>query len=299
MEYALGLIQAAQTALHTTLHQKTETEFAGPCPKCGGTDRFIVFLDGKPRYWCRGCKYSGFLDALLSLTEEDKAKFNEDSRLLTIERAKLQEAALVAMSGCTDHLTYYAELLKRPDKIAYWTSEGISMQSIHQYKLGWCSRCVTDLEERASFTIPVFRDNKLIDIQHRLEGAQAGDKYRLHRKNLPKKPLYNSDLAQSVSTGVVVEGAKKAIVIGQLGFNTVAIFGKESFDASTFETIRHWDPLYIALDPDAMSSSVMIAKLLGPHSRVVKTVLKIDDFVAKHGAGKHDILTLLKYSRRI
>ncbi|WP_342452329.1 primase-helicase zinc-binding domain-containing protein [Desulfovibrio desulfuricans] len=36
-------------------------EFAGPCPECGGEDRFIVWPD-KPNgggYWCRGCGRQG------------------------------------------------------------------------------------------------------------------------------------------------------------------------------------------------------------------------------------------------
>ena len=43
------------------LKLKTGSEYAGPCPFCGGTDRFIVHAnkgDGG-RYWCRQCKESG------------------------------------------------------------------------------------------------------------------------------------------------------------------------------------------------------------------------------------------------
>lgn len=36
-------------------------EYAGPCPTCGGTDRFRVWpeQDGGGRYWCRGCSKQG------------------------------------------------------------------------------------------------------------------------------------------------------------------------------------------------------------------------------------------------
>lgn len=40
---------------YTTLKRKTETEYAGACPLCGGTDRFVVFADDKPGWLCRGC----------------------------------------------------------------------------------------------------------------------------------------------------------------------------------------------------------------------------------------------------
>ncbi len=37
-------------------------EYHGPCPGCGGEDRFVVSPaqnDGKGRYWCRKCDKKG------------------------------------------------------------------------------------------------------------------------------------------------------------------------------------------------------------------------------------------------
>lgn len=45
-------------------------EFKGPCPWCGGTDRFIVWPNhpsGRGRYWCRQCRKGG--DAITFLRE--------------------------------------------------------------------------------------------------------------------------------------------------------------------------------------------------------------------------------------
>ena len=39
------------------LKPKTTRESAGPCPKCGGTDRFVVKTDG--HFWCRQCGFKG------------------------------------------------------------------------------------------------------------------------------------------------------------------------------------------------------------------------------------------------
>ena len=54
---------------HTTLDRVASTrggEYAGPCPACGGTDRFRVWpYDTKPRYWCRRCgRHGDTADAL-------------------------------------------------------------------------------------------------------------------------------------------------------------------------------------------------------------------------------------------
>ena len=40
------------------LKKKTANELAGPCPWCGGDDRFVVFLD-TGRFLCRGCTPRG------------------------------------------------------------------------------------------------------------------------------------------------------------------------------------------------------------------------------------------------
>lgn len=43
--------------LITGLEKKTGKEWAGPCPKCGGRDRFIVRAND--RFWCRQCEFKG------------------------------------------------------------------------------------------------------------------------------------------------------------------------------------------------------------------------------------------------
>lgn len=49
--------------------RKTGTEWAGPCPWCGGTDRFVVVTDGgqdgQGRYFCRQCDAKGFASDFL------------------------------------------------------------------------------------------------------------------------------------------------------------------------------------------------------------------------------------------
>ena len=47
----------------TTLRRVASTrggEYAGPCPWCGGRDRFRVWpYADRPRYWCRRCNRNG------------------------------------------------------------------------------------------------------------------------------------------------------------------------------------------------------------------------------------------------
>ncbi len=60
-------------------------EYAGPCPSCGGTDRFHVWPeqgDGG-RYWCRGCSKSG--DAIQYLKDFRGLPYLEACHLLGLE----------------------------------------------------------------------------------------------------------------------------------------------------------------------------------------------------------------------
>lgn len=43
-----------------------QTEYHGPCPSCGGTDRFILY-EADNSFWCRKCAVSGDPIALVRL----------------------------------------------------------------------------------------------------------------------------------------------------------------------------------------------------------------------------------------
>lgn len=53
-------------------------EYAGPCPKCGGRDRFRVWPE-QSRFWCRGCEWGG-----------DAIQYLRDQRGLSFAEAKAQ-----------------------------------------------------------------------------------------------------------------------------------------------------------------------------------------------------------------
>lgn len=67
-----------------SMKAKGPHEFAGPCPECGGEDRFIVWPD-KPNggeYWCRGCGRQG--DAIQYLRDFCGMDYAEACSLLGI-----------------------------------------------------------------------------------------------------------------------------------------------------------------------------------------------------------------------
>ncbi len=52
----MNLLSIAEN--YTQLKRKSAKEWAGPCPSCGGSDRFMVWPE-RGRWYCRGCEMSG------------------------------------------------------------------------------------------------------------------------------------------------------------------------------------------------------------------------------------------------
>lgn len=68
--------------------ERTGKEWAGPCPACGGTDRFRVWARAsgrRPGYWCRQCQITG--DAIAAYREfiVPGASFFDAIRVLTLQ----------------------------------------------------------------------------------------------------------------------------------------------------------------------------------------------------------------------
>jgi DNA primase len=72
-------------------------EYAGPCPFCGGKDRFHVWPDSeRPGFWCRGCGKRG--DAIQYLRERDGLTFHEAQAQVQLTSGALFEEALATTS---------------------------------------------------------------------------------------------------------------------------------------------------------------------------------------------------------
>lgn len=80
MDEELHLIKLLRQDNHV-LKRKTRGECAGPCPWCGGRDRFIVFTE-TDRYWCRQCAKKG--DAIQYLRDFRGMTYRDACDLLHI-----------------------------------------------------------------------------------------------------------------------------------------------------------------------------------------------------------------------
>ena len=282
-------IAYAERFWHIQLKRQSGDEWSGPCPQCGGVDRFNVWAD-KQNFWCRQCGYAGFLDELENGNREMTTEQKVEYRLRQIERRQQEYdrrlSALERMHNCTDHIHYHENIPL--DKMEYWIDEGMTVDTIVAYQLGWCPRCPTDKEGRSSFTIPVYdRDGEtLVNIRHRLENASDGDKYRPHIAGLGAQ-LFNARFTQHPGDQIIItEGEKKSIILSQYDYVNVSIMGKRSFKADWVNWLKPFKMVYVALDPDAMESAGKLARIVG--GRVVSLPVKADDFFVRYGGTKDD-----------
>ena len=278
------------------------------CPFCGDggkgekSNRFRIFLDGSPRYWCRRCGQQGFLDTL----EKQDPLTSEEKRLRQIEAEQRRQArkqaemeyrltALEQMHKCKDHVAYHQALDEQT--LEYWWMEGMTSETIDRYMLGYCASCPT-YRESPSYTIPIINRGELENIRHRLIAPNGTGKYRPHRAGLGLS-LFNVDLLDQADKRILlVEGEKKSIVTAQSGFLNVGITGKRSFRSEWLDWFTHVSKVYIVLDPDATASAYRLATLFGECGRVVEMPVKIDDAIVKYGASSFDIENFLRLARR-
>lgn len=293
----ISQIQAAETRWPQLQFKKKGDEASAPCPFCNnGVDRFLIFADGG--YWCRQCDAKGWLDE----NESNWQQLSDTERRLRILEAEQRRArnereeqarrmsALERMHVCTDHLRYHFDM--PIEQMEYWLGEGMTVDTIAAWQLGYCPRCPTDRDGRASYTIPVYgRDGKLINIRHRLASAPNGDKYRPHMAGLGAQ-LFNAKATKVDARAIrLTEGEKKVIVLEQEGFPAVGIMGKRSFKREWMTWLEPFKTVYVALDPDALESANRLAAMFNGRARVVTLPVKPDDFFTIYGGSRNDFKT--------
>lgn len=134
-------------------------EWAGPCPFCGGKDRFRVWpeQDGGGGFWCRQCKAQG--DAIAYLQKRDNLTFAEACERLGGGKvapgarlsqgtssspapgpmyAETEPPSAVWQARACEFVAYaQGQLWQTPDALAYLRDRGLSDDTIRAAGLGY------------------------------------------------------------------------------------------------------------------------------------------------------------------
>ena len=217
-------------------------EYAGPCPFCGGVDRFRVWPNhpgGRGRWWCRQCERQG--DAIQYVRERDNLGYREALEVLGLEArqearrgknmAKLQtkptpaihqeapqptwdpSAALVVVEKCEAALWADAGVRAR----AWLAQRGLGERTLRTWRLGYnpTDRKIGGLFVPCGIVIPCFVDGVLWYLKvRRPVPPLPGPKYR-QVKGGGKRALFGLDHLKGRRVAVICEGEFDALLVWQ------------------------------------------------------------------------------------
>ena len=321
----------------TTMHKVTPNEYAGPCPSCGGTDRFRVHTE--KGWFCRRCHNDPWQDVIeyvqhyrglefkaaceyLNGTELPEA-FHLDQEALDAEIERV-ENYLAELQTKKYWLEYHNNLGDRGRQL--WNARGLSELWQDRYQLGLrpeyrLGDFVTD-----ALSIPHFHREQLMQVQYRLNNMPpSGGKYR-QTKGLPPALFIGEPDWVLDERVLLVEGAIKSMVLQvaamggydsghtiytdrNLDLNVVGIPSKTP-SSKILLPIRNAKQVIIGLDPDAhereggQASAVQrVIRLLRdleiPDIKVIQFPDKPDDWLLRLGLGSKWIYDSIHQARAI
>lgn len=311
--------------------------YAGPCPWCGGTDRFVVRPQGRaseaPCWWCRQCtgeKPQSCIDYVMrrdgldlhhaaakladqwgvqpvedtrdlaATRRERERRREEDRRVEAIERrARSAQSLQDPEHGPYDGEAQGAALMSEPLALADLAARGIALDVAMAYQLGATRRFVAGARVPA-ISIPWRQSGETVAVQYRFLEAVKG-RYQWHPGTASE--LWNVDelTRRRDSAVLVVEGALKALTVISAGIESVvAVSNKQGAPRVVGEhatALSGYERVYILLDPDARAES-RAAALTIPNSRIVELPEKVDDWLVRRGMDVGLLLCALRYARR-
>lgn len=262
-------------AQYTALKRKTAAELAGPCPKCGGTDRFYVTREF---FACRGChekrgdviEFMTWLDDLTfreacERLGSEEAPIRTEKRAISEPQAKQaappseawQDKTMAAVVRCQEELWSGREKARRA--LEYLRKErGLSDDTILDAMLGYNPDrgdvCGVWVEN--GFAIPNWHKaaNTLWGVNVKRTGKKNPDpKYRAV-KGSNQSALYLADNLIGRDVAVICEGELDALLLAQEAGDLAAVC---TFGGAGVHTIEPWLPylvhvkrLLIATDND-------------------------------------------------
>lgn len=309
--------------LHGKFDKAGANEWHGPCPRCGGQDRFVIFTDREYPSWnwfCRQCHPDpAWIDELNprlkgiehDITPAERAEraarmaFEAEQRLAAeIERAKL---ALQGLQEARAWLRYHDQLTEEARR--RWDSWGIPEFWQDYWKLGYDPDRVIYAGNTEwhtpTMTIPIFEPGwNCVNVRHRLlKPPKPGDKYRPDRSGLPAAFFIADPDRPLEGKTLLVEGEKKAMVsyitADDPAMHVIGIPGKNPKD-SMVAMLKDCDPVYICLDTDARQESRALANNIGKdRARIIELPGKIDDLIINHKLDRRWIMGTLRQAVKL
>lgn len=279
----------------------TRNEYSSSCPKCGGDDRFRLFVishRGSPLGIClRHCGYIWTPESDHKPSREEIEEWRKRQIQIETARKEAAERALAILQNERLWERFHAQ--NNEFSRAEFNRRGIAPSWVDYCKLGLIPDYTVYSGDGSyhspAFTIPVWQVGGVVNnIKLRIANPRTSrDRYRNYYEAGRSSlfiPLYDLPLTGS---GLIVEGEFKAIVTEQtLDDINIRVVGLQSKTPAPelFEELKDLDPVYICLDPDASIPEYSndgkrretpverVVRLVGrERARIVDLPCKIDD----------------------
>lgn len=340
LEYQQAIQTAKQMSILSVvghavqLHKHAQTqlggqEYCGPCPRCGGEDRFVV-ATGSNKWMCRHCTGAGRWEDPISLyafitwgdirpTGESFKRAVEEmtsgTRQFTVaainhktrEEVTAERASVLAQFT-QDEL--WAELHRRmgADQRAWWRARGIPDDWQDRWHLGYTSDRIFKYREELfhspAYAIPYFAPaeqggQKPVNLQFRLtQPINPDDKYRWMGKLGSSAYCCYPDL--QTDEVFVCEGAIKAmnLAVYLVGDREIWAVPSKMDAAGLPELLAGRKRVWYIVDPDGDERANLFAAQTGDNARVVVLHGKLDDLILESGLTLTGLEAAMKYSRK-
>jgi DNA primase len=276
-------------------------EYAGPCPWCGGEDRFHVWPHGdRPRYWCRICGRKG--DAIQYLRDREGLTFRQACERLgeplpeRSRRNSTPQPPPLAMPPSTTwqtHACYFIEECERTlwtpvgaQALAYLHRRGLTDEAIREARLGYhatedwkspeCWGLPTDhkkiyllqgiifpwLVQSEIWRVTFRRDSEAVPKDQRYKPIAGGG-----------RPLYQIHTLRPNAPAMLVEGELDALSVTQEAGDLLAVVATGSTAGGRLERwigqLALCSSVLVSFDADSAGDEAAAwwLKALGPRAK--------------------------------
>jgi hypothetical protein len=179
----------------TKLRKVASNEFAGPCPHCGGVDRFHVH---GPLFMCRRC-HPNWGDAIEFVRWLNACTFTEAIKMLDANAMPTISAPPVNVrqppqrsqpdwqaQDVLSRLAAYQQAMDDSPATDYLASRGLCPDTWHAYRMGYDA-------QRNALAMPWYRGGTLIGVNYRrLDAADKGRRFLSETGSLRTGVLYGA-----------------------------------------------------------------------------------------------------------
>lgn len=304
MKWTFDLLSVVQK---DTDLQKVGNYYIGPCPFCGGEDRFNLKTTKEIDLWlCRICGDGKYKDAIDYLMKRNGWGFAKTLRYVSnvsdydmperehrvaeheAQRQKIIDHKLSEFTTQEIWDALHRRMISEEHHREWWRKNGVTNEWQDYLSLGWTPEknyiSSIDGENHVSpaYTIPYFGlGRKFITMQYRMCGdVPPSDRYRFEY-GLGTSFYMTTPTLTITNRMIVCEGAKKAIVTREytpdMSISVVGVPSKSDFGG--IDTItKDCESVWIVLDPDAKERNTALAKIIGESkSKIVELPMKVDD----------------------